>query len=329
MKSPAGNSSWWVLASLLISLVACNVPGSGGQAITPDLPIDLTPNITILPYQPEGILAVTETPDNGLPTATLPPGVTPSPTICIYSASFVTDVTVPDGTQFQPGESFQKTWRVRNNGCFDWASGIQLVFRQGDQMGAVAAVPIPPTTIGSTVDLTVSMIAPIGAGEHISFWQLQEPGGSLFGPLLFIRVNVSADGAGTLSPTAIPTVQLTQTPIIDTRFILENQAIDYSTDPNGCDQTTLRGTVKSGAGIGISGVFVTIRTNDGSGEDTRITDANGFFEVQLADTLTDLTYLLYLSDQAGGTLYSEVIVVRAIPDCKFNLMTATFISVSN
>ncbi|MCI0730188.1 MAG: hypothetical protein L0332_26180, partial [Chloroflexi bacterium] len=35
---------------------------------------------------------------------------------CVYDAEFVTDVTIPDGTQIEPGASFTKVWRIRNIG---------------------------------------------------------------------------------------------------------------------------------------------------------------------------------------------------------------------
>src|SRR5512135_92899 len=39
-----------------------------------------------------------------------------SPTSGCDAASFVTDVTVPDGTAFNAGDAFTKTWRLKNVG---------------------------------------------------------------------------------------------------------------------------------------------------------------------------------------------------------------------
>src|SRR6186713_3234052 len=89
-----------------------------------------------------------------------------------YWAQFIADVTIPDGTNFTPGTSFSKTWRLKNIGTCAWNSNdVSLIFDSGEKMGAATSIAIP-TTInpGQTVDITVSMTAPSAAGHYFGYW---------------------------------------------------------------------------------------------------------------------------------------------------------------
>src|SRR5207244_11620966 len=77
--------------------------------------------------------AASDTPSGSLATGT------PSPTPggpCINNAHFVADVTVPDGTEFMPGQPIDKQWRVKNTGTCDWGADYRLVLVSGNAMGA-------------------------------------------------------------------------------------------------------------------------------------------------------------------------------------------------
>jgi hypothetical protein len=45
---------------------------------------------------------------------------------------YVADATIPDGTVFDGGEDFTKTWRVQNAGTCKWDEGYKLVYLSGD-----------------------------------------------------------------------------------------------------------------------------------------------------------------------------------------------------
>ena len=78
-----------------------------------------------------------------LPTATLPPTVTQFATLTAISvetqapvggkdrAEFIKDVTVPDGTVYQSGEAFVKTWRLQNTGDTTWTTDYKVIFVDG------------------------------------------------------------------------------------------------------------------------------------------------------------------------------------------------------
>ena len=118
------------------------------------------------------------------PVPTNTPVPTPTATeIPCDRAAFVSDVTVPDGTDYDPGEVFTKTWKLKNTGSCTWTSGYDLVFDHGDQMGAPAAIQLTAGTIGQNqnVDVSVQLTAPGSAGGYNGFYKLRNPDGLIFG----------------------------------------------------------------------------------------------------------------------------------------------------
>ena len=114
------------------------------------------------------------------PEATLEP--TPEIEICTDRAEFITDVTVPDGADFTPGQAFIKTWRLRNSGTCTWTSSYDLIFDHGDAMSGPASQSLPALVHpGATVDLSVNLVAPGAEGGYKGYWLLRNSEGVLFG----------------------------------------------------------------------------------------------------------------------------------------------------
>jgi hypothetical protein len=181
---------------------ASEVPPAGDQPTTtpPEPPVEL-PTTAALP---------TEEP----PTATASPTATVTPAaIPCDRAGFVSDVTVPDGTDFAPGATVTKTWRLRNDGSCTWTSGYALVFDHGDSMGAPASQQLTTGTVapGQTIDVTVTLTAPAAEGTYRGYFQLRNPSGVVFG------IGASADVAFWVEIEVIPpgiTLVLHLTPMI-------------------------------------------------------------------------------------------------------------------
>ncbi len=125
---------------------------------------------------------VTGTPPTPTPTSTAPtPTSTVAPSSC-DKAQFIKDVTVPDGTTFTPGETFNKTWRLKNVGSCTWGTNYQLVFYSGEKLGGPDALTFPKSVApGQTVDLTVSLTAPNAAGSYRGYWMFKNASNALFG----------------------------------------------------------------------------------------------------------------------------------------------------
>jgi next-to-BRCA1 protein 1 len=113
-------------------------------------------------------------------------------------ARFVKDITMPDGSEIAPCSTFFKTWKVRNDGEYDWPEGCVLVSAGGDcmidpKLGQDFEIrqEVPATPAGGEVELKVELCAPSATGRHVSYFRLQNPEGSFFGQRLWadIRVN--------------------------------------------------------------------------------------------------------------------------------------------
>ena len=125
---------------------------------------------------------------------------------CTHSASLVSDVSVPDGTQFAPTTGFNKTWRIKNSGTCTWDSRYQLIHHAGSTLGSISnSFPLPGIVApGQTVDLTVSLVSPAAAGNYQSDWLLQTPGGLPFGvgrsgSPFWVKIVVPASSTTTVS----------------------------------------------------------------------------------------------------------------------------------
>jgi len=113
-----------------------------------------------------------------LPAAALPSQV--SAAVC-YQAQFVADVTIPDGSNFQPNATFKKTWRLRNIGTCVW-NNATMFFDHGDQLGATTSVPVQSGIApGQTVDVSVDMTAPNTPKHYIGYWMFKSEQGTIFG----------------------------------------------------------------------------------------------------------------------------------------------------
>ncbi|PWB71272.1 MAG: hypothetical protein C3F07_14710 [Anaerolineales bacterium] len=96
--------------------------------------------------------------------------------------TFVKDVSIPDGTKFAPGDTFTKTWRLKNRGTCTWTPDYMLVFSGGDSMGGTTAVRLPGYVApGQTVDVSVTLTAPDKRGHYTGYWMLRNTYGVLFG----------------------------------------------------------------------------------------------------------------------------------------------------
>ena len=111
----------------------------------------------------------------------VPPLATLPVTRC-DAASFVSDVTYPDGSNVSLGTAFTKIWRLKNTGTCTWTASYALVFISGERFSAPTAVSIPTNVgPGQTVDLAVNMTAPNQSGRYRGYWKLRNASNVLFG----------------------------------------------------------------------------------------------------------------------------------------------------
>ncbi len=170
--------------------LACNLPGqqqpepeefstSAAQTVEAQLTnvasdvTEVAESTVTMTAAPPTVPAETDT-----PTAP-PPSATPE---CTNKASFVKDVTIPDNTFLAPGESFVKTWRLKNAGTCTWKPGYSIVFISGNIMGGPASKPLSASVQpNNTVNVSVDLVAPSTNGTHKGNWKLRDAGGVNFG----------------------------------------------------------------------------------------------------------------------------------------------------
>jgi len=147
---------------------------------------------------PTPVATVTPTPS---PESTpAPPSDTDRSTVASLSAgclnsTYVADVTVPDNTRFEKGESFVKTWRVRNSGSCAWPDDTKLVFGGGDALGAPESVNVGALDAGGTTDISVDMVASDTDGNFEGLWRLADSSGKAFGTKLTVVIRVGEEQA--------------------------------------------------------------------------------------------------------------------------------------
>jgi hypothetical protein len=236
---------WRIVTIMLVSLLltAC---GSGDQEPTQD------PNLVITQAVETAMAAITQTAmAEPSPTFTFTPTLEPSPTFTPTTAqgstplptqpvppsgpalsscdlaSFVDDITIPDGTELAPGQTFTKTWRIQNDGTCTWTSAYQVLYYGGEVMSAETAYPLTDTDIapGDMLDISIEMTAPTAEGSYTMWWIMRNADGEnfgvdAFGGAIYVQIVVSSSAVGetatATSESVAETPTETPTPTDDT-----------------------------------------------------------------------------------------------------------------
>ena len=148
----------------------------------------------------------------GIPLTGTTPGAAGgvAATSSCYGLTFVSDVSIPDNTQMDPGETFTKTWKVQNSGSCAWDAGFKFQNTGGESFGSAFTLPAA-VAAGQTYDISVPMTAPNKSGTLRSNWRMSTAAGQYFGDEVFVVVvvgNASAPAAtntsAPLGPTSTP-----------------------------------------------------------------------------------------------------------------------------
>ncbi len=186
MKMRPRERSIFLLISVLVLVpLACNMPGAAEptQSVQDSAAQTVAAQLTNAAQPLDSATESPAPPTDSVQTETETPTVAPpSPTPCTNKARFISDVTIPDDTYFNPGDSFVKTWRIQNVGTCTWNSSYSLVFSSGNIMGGPSSASlsgnVPPNT---NVDVSVNMTAPPSNGTHQGNWKMRAPDGTVFG----------------------------------------------------------------------------------------------------------------------------------------------------
>jgi hypothetical protein len=159
---------------LAVSPVA---PQTTGE--TPDQTRTSAPSSTPIPTNTVSSLASTFT-STPLPVVN-PTAILATPVPC-DRASFISDVSIPDNTNFGQGTNFTKTWRLKNVGSCTWSTSYAIVFDSGNALNGPVSVNLPNAVgPGQTIDMSVNLKAPSADGVYQGFWKMQNASGARFG----------------------------------------------------------------------------------------------------------------------------------------------------
>lgn len=109
------------------------------------------------------------------------------------NATFLSHITLPDGSAVSPGQALVKTWRVKNTGTSTW-NGYKLRFIGGDPMNAPTETSIQNTAPQSTVDISINLTAPTQPGNYSGYFQIINASGTeVPGGRLSVKISVQAE----------------------------------------------------------------------------------------------------------------------------------------
>ncbi|GAP14220.1 hypothetical protein LARV_01986 [Longilinea arvoryzae] len=168
-----------LLAALTIFVQGCNAIRPIRPAPNPDSTPFLAPTFVPTPIPP----GVTVDPSTLRPTATPP---------CEDGLSFLTDLTIPDGSDVAAGATMDKRWEVQNSGTCNWTEDYSLHLIAGVDLGTQPEQALYPARSGMRAVIRMVFQAPIEPGSYRSAWQAYGPSGEAFGDPIFIDIVVSS-----------------------------------------------------------------------------------------------------------------------------------------
>ena len=166
----------WLVMMLVV--MACTISFGSGQDEEAAVQTAIAQTLTASGNGAEATVG-TEPTLTLAPTNTIaaPPTNTPSP---CNNALYISE-TVPDGTEYEVGESFTKTWRLKNVGTCTWNTNYKLKFGSGEKMSGPNTQNLTQAVgPNETMDISVALKAPASAGTYKGIWQVVDDGGNTF-----------------------------------------------------------------------------------------------------------------------------------------------------
>jgi len=110
-------------------------------------------------------------------------------------ATMVRHVTLGHGSKLEQGQVLVKTWAVQNTGAEAWPATSKLIFLRGDRelLGETEEFSVIPAAAGQTVEVSVPVTTPVKAGNYTAYFQLANSERNVFGPRLWLEVQVTRD----------------------------------------------------------------------------------------------------------------------------------------
>ncbi|MCE1254051.1 MAG: hypothetical protein LWX83_10950 [Anaerolineae bacterium] len=129
----------------------------------------------------------------------LPPTPTPTPEIaaasedpskCSDILTYLSDITVPDGTIVAPESTIDKRWEIENSGTCNWDSNYTIQLIAGNALGVPQEQALVPARSKTRAEIRIVFTAPKEPGKYRSAWQAYNADQQPFGDPFYIEIVV-------------------------------------------------------------------------------------------------------------------------------------------
>jgi hypothetical protein len=143
-----------------------------------------------VPYIPP-TLAPTPLPPTPTPTPLVPAeSNTPVSNRCTDVLTYISDITIPDGTIVAPESTIDKRWEIQNSGTCNWEDGYTIQLVAGNALGVPKEQALVPARSGTQSEIRIVFTAPKEPGKYRSAWQAFNKDGQPFGDAFYIEIVV-------------------------------------------------------------------------------------------------------------------------------------------
>ncbi|GEM_PF-2223526 len=110
-------------------------------------------------------------------------------------AKFVQDLTLPDGGSVYGGQTFTKSWQLRNSGARPWPAGTHLVMQGSSQIMVLSTASVDQVERGGSAYVSATLRAPTGSPNSMErdVFRLVGGDGTTFGDELWLRLQIGGD----------------------------------------------------------------------------------------------------------------------------------------
>ncbi|MGI6740483.1 MAG: NBR1-Ig-like domain-containing protein [Brevefilum sp.] len=183
----------------LSNIFMCVIVTAILSGCAPALSVDTEPTATVIQSSSTPFSTVTPQPATVTPfpssTAASAPPIAQAPSGQRDGFVFVGE-TIPDGTNIQPGQAFQKTWTIMNGSSSDWDKGFSLTMTStypgSESLGSPEHIPLAQEVKpGETIEIKVDLVAPQQDGEYTVFYELWDVAGlSVLNSQIWVTITV-------------------------------------------------------------------------------------------------------------------------------------------
>lgn len=135
-------------------------------------------------------LAPTPVPPTVTPTSSTSVQASPTPARCTDVLTYLSDITVPDGTIVAPDATIDKRWEVENSGTCNWGEGYKIKLIAGNALGVPIEQALIPARSATRSEIRIVFTAPQKSGKYRSAWQAYNTDDQPFGDPFYIDIVV-------------------------------------------------------------------------------------------------------------------------------------------